>query len=152
MINPDTTRPNHPSTGTDENFDIISDIRAAAVAAVSERLSATTALLAVESIFSDGIIEVCEPQLKQYRYYQDCQRGGAVSYGVGSLDFFNRAFQKLNAHQKDEEGHYQRGYVFYSAVPVRMLPVGGLFCHFKADESNYRRACVGEVVYGVCGY
>ena len=67
-------------------------------------------------LFSAGIIEVCEPQLKQYRYYQDCQRGGAVSSGVGRLDFFNRAFQKLTAHQKDEEGHYLRGYVFYSAA------------------------------------
>lgn len=151
MINPDTTRPNHPSTGTDENFDIISDIRAAAVAAVSERLSATTALLAVESIFPDGIIEVCEPQLKQYRYYQDCQRGGAVSYGVRSLDFSTELFKSSTPIKGRGRTLSARICILFCRAR-KDAPCRRAFCHFKADESNYRRACVGEVVYGVCGY
>ena len=47
-MNRATTMPNQPSTGISENREIISAAKATDVAAVSERLSATTAFVAVD--------------------------------------------------------------------------------------------------------
>ena len=51
-------------------------------------------------------------------------------------DFGKGAFEKLCAHQKDDDGNQQAGYIFYAAVAERMMGVRLLPGHLKTNQCD----------------
>ena len=64
-------------------------------------------------------------------------------------DLVKGGLGQLHAHQQDQSGHDQAGYVLDAAVAEGMVGVGLLPCQAEAQQRHRRGPGVGQVVEGV---
>ena len=95
-------------------------------------------------------IKEAKPKLDEDGYGENYDGDNAEFCLLGVEDLGNRAFEKLKADQKDQEGNGHGGHVFDTGVSEGMVTVGRLCGKLEADKGDDLRARVRQIVDCVC--
>ena len=65
-------------------------------------------------------------------------------------DFGDRRTNQFHCHYENDNGDNEAGNIFTSSMSERMVGVCFLRSNPKADQCDDRRACIGQIVEGIC--